>query len=348
MSQYRERLGRSGIFACLRKDATMFVKWSFHFVFILFIATTFVGFAQVDTDTLANLTPEQLQTLVNGLSQEELQQFQPLCQQLFPDPTTAADTAAKMDNGQIVLVLCQSVEAKLGATPSGQSENPLAAGQNEQAQTPRAAGSGGLSGLYKYYSSLGMVYPDGTVVPDPPVYWYFFPDGYVYKGNLGHEAVNCAANFTNGCDTYTLSGGTLTLGDGQPLSFSQSGETLFINGEEWTYVRPESFTLEGSFESTFGASAGSGADASASLSITTITFNDNGTFSLEGATSVVTGVAVASGGSKSSSSSGTYLIRDNNLILSYGDGRVETLVFDYSESAEEGVYGVYVGGTLYY
>jgi hypothetical protein len=315
---------------------------SLRFLFATLIVSSFaVGFSQTDTD-LANLTPEQIQTLVSNLPAEELQQMQSLCEQLFPDPNTAPQAAEQLENGQVMLNLCQEVASKTGGASNPASDNPLS---TQPATTP-PAGAGGLAGLYKYYSSEGTVYPDGTVVPDPPVYWYFFPDGYVYKGVLGHEAVNCASSFIEGCDTYSVSGGTISFGDGQTSSLSQSGETLLIDDQEWTFVEPESFTLEGSYESTSGSSAGFGADASASLSTTTIIFRDDGTFSLEGASSVVTSVPVAPGESTSSSSQGNYLIRDNNILLSYSDGRVEVLAFDYSESPEEGVYGVYVGGTL--
>jgi hypothetical protein len=327
---------------------------SLHFLFTIFlvISSFSVTFSQTESD-LANLTPEQIQTLVNNLSAEELQQMQPLCEQLFPDPTTAPQAAEQMENGQVMLGMCQAVATKLGSPTNPLStDNPLS---TQQAITP-PAGAGGLSGLYKYYSSDYSLGPDGTVIPEPPVYRYFFPDGYVYQGSLGHEAVNCASTFIEGCDTYSVSGSTISFGDGQTSSLSQSGETLFIDDQEWTFVEPESFTLEGSYESSFG-----GSDF---LSVTTLTFRDDGTFTLDGATGVVssdtqtfgdtnatggqsetTTTATASGGS---SQNGTYVIRDNNLVLTYADGRVETLAFDYSESAEDGVYGVYVGGTLYY
>jgi hypothetical protein len=42
------------------------------------------------------------------------------------------------------------------------------------------------------------------------------------------------------------------------------------------------------------------------------------------------------------------VIGDNSITLTYGDGVVKTYVFDYFENEEEGVYGVYIGGRLYY
>jgi hypothetical protein len=311
----------------------------FLFFIVLSVSGFSISFSQTDAD-LANLTPEQIQTLISNISAEELQQMQSLCGQLFPDPSTAPQAAEQLENGQVMLTMCQAVATKLGnptpATNPLSTDNPL----STQQPTP-PAGAGGLSGLYKYYSSDYSLGPDGTVIPEPPVYRYFFPDGYVYKGSLGHEAVNCASTFIEGCDSYSVSGSTISFGDGQTSSLSQSGKTLLIDDQEWTFVEPESFTLEGSYESSFG-----GSDF---LSVTTLTFRDDGTFTLDGATGVVssetTTTTTASGGS---SQNGTYVIRDNNLILSYADGRVETLAFDYSESAEDGVYGVYVGGTLYY
>jgi hypothetical protein len=340
-----------------------FMKSFLRHLVIAVMAYSFVAFAQVDTTTLANLSPEEIQTLVNNFSSEELAQMQSLCQQLFPDDASAPETAKQMDNGQVILGVCQAVATKLGGndTATGQADNPLGAQQNTNplqttAQTTPAKDAGGLSGLYKYYDSSYEVNVDGSVVPNPPKYWYFFSDGYVYKGNLGHEAVNCASAPIEGCDSYTVSGDTISFGDGQSSVFTPSSDTLMIDDQEWIYVKPESFTLEGSYESTSGSST--------FLNINTITFRDDSTFSFDGATGVVSsdtqtyGDTTATGGQTETTTtatgfgedgqSGTYLIRDNNIILTYPDGKVETLTFDYSESPEEGVYGVYVGGTLYY
>jgi hypothetical protein len=272
------------------------------------------------------------------------------------EATACANLPALLQNSSLTelypqeMQLLPSIAQMLGqgaSESSAPATNPL--GNTEPATQAPPTGAGSLSGLYNYYSSDYSLGVDGSVIPDPPKYWYFFPDGYVYKGTLGHEAVNCANNMED-CDTYVLSGSTITFGDGESKMFSQSGDTLMIGSQEWSYIKPESFTLEGSYESTYGGSG--------FLNLTTFTFRNDGTFSLEGAAGVIsvdeqdngdgTKTTTTATGYDENANTGSYVIRDNNIILSYSDGRVKTLTFDYFESAEEGVYGVYVGGTLYY
>jgi hypothetical protein len=270
------------------------------------------------------------------------------------EATACANLPALLQNSSLTALYPQEMQLLPNITEMfGQatSESTITSGQNNPLANASAppTGAGGLSGLYNYYSSDYSLGVDGSVIPDPPKYWYFFPDGYVYKGTLGHETVNCAANMED-CDTYVISGSTITFGDGDSKTFSQSGDTLLLGDQEWSYIKPESFTLEGSYESTYGGSE--------FLNITTFTFRDDGTFSLEGAAGVIsvdeqdngdgTKTTTTATGYNENANTGSYIIRDNNIILSYTNGEVKTLAFDYFESAEEGVYGVYIGGTLYY
>jgi hypothetical protein len=256
-------------------------------------------------------------------------------------------------------------QADSGQTESGQSANPLATPQsdttNSQATTtPPPTGTNTLSGLYSNYDTGATFDGTGTgsFVAKGPDYWYFFPDGYVYKGDLAHQGIDCSTatndDGTPLCDTYLIAADTITFGDGKTRSFMNTGERLEIEGATWFYSPPESFTLEGSYEAVSGGGV-------VSLNISTINFLDDGTFSWGSATGInlVDTQEVGTGdGTETtttsvtnfdeSSKSGTYVIADNSVTLTYSDGTVKNYVFDYFEDDEGYVDGVYIGGRLYY
>jgi hypothetical protein len=253
-----------------------------------------------------------------------------------------------------------------GQTSSEQSANPLAtpqidtAANTQPATTPPATGTNTLSGLYSNYDTGSTFDGTGTgsFVANGPDYWYFFPDGYVYKGDLAHQGIDCTTatndDGTPLCDTYVIAADTITFGDGKTRAFVNTGERLEIDGNTWFYSPPESFTLEGSYEAVSGGGV-------VSLNISTINFLDNGTFSWGSATGVnltdTQEVGTGDGTETTttsvtnfdeSSKSGSYVIADNSVTLTYSDGTVKNYVFDYFEDDEGFVDGVYIGGRLYY
>jgi hypothetical protein len=269
--------------------------------------------------------------------------------------------------------LLPSIAEALGQTNSGQTQadaeqstNPLANPQsdttaNSQATTtPPPTGTNTLAGLYSNYDTGSTFDGTGTgsFVANGPDYWYFFSDGYVYKGDLAHQSIDCTTatndDGTPLCDTYLITADTITFGDGKTRSFINTGERLEIEGATWFYSPPESFTLEGSYEAVSGGGA-------VSLNISVINFLDDGTFSWDSSTGVnltdTQEVGTGDGTETTttsvtnfdeSSKSGTYVIADNSVTLTYSDGTVKNYVFDYFEDDEGFVDGVYMGGRLYY
>jgi hypothetical protein len=266
---------------------------------------------------------------------------------LYPDEMQLLPSMAEMvgqpDSGEAANPLAEQTDEPLATTPDSQPLSP-------------PAGAGGLSGLYHYLDTGYTLDAYGGVVPNGYDYWYFFPDGYVYTGGLGHEAVDCASN-SEDCDTYTVSGDTITFSDhgstfsdGEPKAFSQAADTLTIDGNEWSYVKPESFTLEGSYEAVSGGGG--------FLNISTMSFWNDGRFADGSASGVILSETQDNGDNTETTTSttdyddtldsGSYVIANNSITLTYNDGTVKSYVFDYYESEEDGVFGVYVGGGLYY
>jgi hypothetical protein len=245
-----------------------------------------------------------------------------------------------------------------------EQNNPLATPAqttlNTQPTTLPSTDATLLSGLYSNYDTGSTFDGTGTgsFVANGPDYWYFFPDGYVYKGDLAHQGIDCTTatkdDGTPLCDTYIIAADTITFGDGTTRSFVNTGERLEVDGNTWFYSPPESFTLEGSYEAVSGGGA-------VSLNISVINFQDDGTFSWDSSTGVnltdAQEVGTADGTETTttsvtnfdeSSKSGTYVIADNSVTLTYSDGTVKNYVFDYFEDDEGFVDGVYMGGRLYY
>lgn len=251
--------------------------------------------------------------------------------------------------------LLPGIAEMLGQTNTEQT-NPLTTPPtNSQATTP-PSGTSTLTGLYvSFETGSGF---DGTgFVPNGPDLWYFFSDGYVYKGDLAHQVIDCASatndDGTPLCDTYILSADTITFGDGVTRSFLNTGKRLEIDGTTWFYSPPESFTLEGSYARSSGNSS--------VMSNTTITFRADGTFSWDNASGVniideqrvgtsdgIETTTTSVTDFNESSSSGTYVIADNSITFTYTDGTVKSYAFDYLEDEEGGVEGVYLGSTPYY
>jgi hypothetical protein len=308
--------------------------------------STGAAFQAQFTERFAGIEAEACEDLPRLLQGEEanLTALYPREMQLLPSIAEALGQA-------------NSSQTNSEQTNSEQNANPLANPQtNAQITTPPPSGTSSLSGLYvSYETGSGF---DGTgFVPNGPDLWYFFSDGYVYKGDLAHQSIDCkVATKDDGtplCDTYVITADTITFSDGETRSFLNTGQRLEIAGQSWFYSPPESFTLEGSYGRTSGNSS--------VLSNTTIIFRADGTFSWENASGVnlvdEQKVGTADGiettttsvtDFNESSNSGTYLIADNSITFTFSDGTVKSYAFDYLEDEEGGVEGVYLGSTPYY
>jgi hypothetical protein len=254
----------------------------------------------------------------------------------------------------------QAISEPTASEPNNPLATPTQTTPNTQPTTPPSTDATMLSGLYSNYDTGATFDGTGTgsFVANGPDYWYFFPDGYVYKGDLAHQTIDCTTatndDGTPLCDTYVIAADMITFGDGKTRSFINTEKRLEIDGNTWFYSPPESFTLEGSYEAVSGGGV-------VSLNISTINFLDDGTFSWGSATGInitdeqevgtpdgteTTTTSVTN--FDESSKSGTYVIADNSVTLTYSDGTVKNYVFDYFEDDEGFVDGVYIGGRLYY
>jgi hypothetical protein len=262
------------------------------------------------------------------------------------------------------LYQCPRVGEVVNASPSEQSTAEYQLLPSDVVAPAPTTGAGGLSGMFFYFSgdtrlenrygANGML--NLVMVTDPPKYKYFLPDGYVYHGiyRWSYEALDCTRvkkDNTPLCDTYVISGDSITFGNGDSFSFELLGNNLEIDGKLWEYKKgaPENFTLEGTFTNTRGDSSGT------VMGSTSYTFTSDRTFETDGTTSLVlttpdTGGSQlsVSGYSEEQARTGTYIIRGYSIEFTYNSGLVETRNFSYSAGEAGEVDSIYIGGTLYY
>jgi hypothetical protein len=259
---------------------------------------------------------------------------------------------------------CPRVGEVVNASPSEQSSAEYQLLPPDVVAPAPPTGAGGLGGMFFYFSgdtrlenrygANGML--NLVTVTDPPEYKYFLPDGYVYHGiySWSYEALDCARvkkDTTALCDTYVISGDTITFGNGESFSFEQADDDIRIDGELWEYKEPapENFTLEGTFSNTRGDSSGTVMGSSS------YTFKADGTFETNRSTSLVLTTPdmggpqlSVSGYSEDPTRTGTYLIRGYSIEFTYNSGLVETRNVSYATNEAGKVDSIYIGGTLYY
>lgn len=226
------------------------------------------------------------------------------------------------------------------------------------------AGAGGLSGFYMYEDEEGTYVPTfannvaGGYFEFNNEFLYFMPDGYVYDGiyQWSYEALDCSRvkkvdylgqSNVPLCDTYVISGDTITLGKySGASSFFRDGNDLVIDGKRFTYQLPgDSLRFDGRF--LFAAFDGY------TLNERYHTFASDGSFMYEG--SSANNATASVGGTTTYSSSysemptltGTYAIRGNTLELTYADGSVVKQVFSYEKGPSGSVDYIYINGTIY-
>jgi hypothetical protein len=225
------------------------------------------------------------------------------------------------------------------------------------------AGAGGLSGLYidftvnqRIVPALG---PDGMMTTqfefDPPSYFYFLPNGYVYRGvyDWSYEDLDCTRMLKDGtplCDTYVITETGFTFGsEGTTLPFSKDGFNIVIDGVTHFYQTPvDSLALQGVFENTDGSGG-------ISISSTFYEFFPDGTFKVD-RSSAISLTTPEIGGTQTSvtgynedpTSTGKYAIRGNTIEFTYADGSTEKSVFNYDITDTGQVDSVWINGTVYW
>lgn len=218
-------------------------------------------------------------------------------------------------------------------------------------------GAGGLAGFYVYEDEEGEYVP--TFGPIASGYFefhneylYFMPDGYVYPGiyNWSYEALDCSRvrkdNFLH-CDTYVLSGDTITFGSyGSSSSFVKDGNDLFVDGKLFKYQQPaDGLRFDGRF--LFAAFDGYTLDEAY------YTFSKDGTFTAESSSANNVSVSVAGTTTYSSSYSetpvtiGAYAVRNNTIEFIYADSTSVKRVFHFEMNVAGQVEYVYINGTIY-
>jgi hypothetical protein len=224
-------------------------------------------------------------------------------------------------------------------------------------------GAGGLSGLYIDFTMNSRIVPvlgnNGMMTTqmefDPPNYFYFLPDGYVYRGiyDWSYEDIDCTRMLKDGtplCDTYVISDNGITFGsEGTTKPFSKDGFNIVIDGVTHTYQTPvDSLALQGVFENTDGSGG-------ISISSTFYEFFPDGTFKVDRSSAIsYTSPETAgyqttvSGYNEDPTSTGKYAVRGNTIEFTYADSSVQKAVFNYDITDTGQVDSVWINGTVYW
>ncbi len=225
------------------------------------------------------------------------------------------------------------------------------------------AGAGGLSGLYIDFTVNSRIVPtlgpDGMMTTqmefDPPSYFYFLPNGYVYRGiyDWSYEDLDCTRMLKDGtplCDTYVITETGITFGsEGTTKPFSKDGFNIVIDGVTNTYQTPvDSLALQGVFENTDGSGG-------ISISSTFYEFFPDGTFKVDRSSAIsYTSPETAgyqttvSGYNEDPTSTGKYAVRGNTIEFTYADGSTEKAVFNYDITDTGQVDSIWLNGTVYW
>jgi hypothetical protein len=244
------------------------------------------------------------------------------------------------------VILASSTVGTSQSPLSSAPRNPLANSPSQAATLPATQIK--LQGLY-YGSELRnqLNFATNTYEFRAVNYFYLFsPDGRVYYGLPPAEwienfdADEMAKEDSSNLGYYSVSGEQITLSfaEAEPYTqaFSQTSEKLFLGSVQLDPVKPlpSGFTLSGTYYyqsftnlSTPGGVDAGGIEGSVSGQ-STITFYPDGRFdSSSFVSSVSTGTAANATSSETQSGSGTYSFQNYRLILSYDDGRQQTVSF---------------------
>lgn len=165
--------------------------------------------------------------------------------------------------------------------------------------------------------------------------------------NGGPETIDCG---TDSCQSYTISNGTLTLGNGERYSIKVEGGTLFIDDVEMERVRPANADLKLTDEYVYRGYTGLAGISAGSTSWTNwITFYDNGTFKSNRLMLGSVQGGAPTQGAAGGETTGSYRISGNTLVLAYQDGTVENLLFFvHNDSAPGQNNNIQIGENYFY
>ncbi|WP_246183202.1 stalk domain-containing protein [Paenibacillus methanolicus] len=180
----------------------------------------------------------------------------------------------------------------------------------------------------------------------------FMPGKQVLVGSPPHggpETIDCKRD---GCSTYKIANGKMTLADGTSYSIKKSKEGhLTINDVVLFPVDPVTAGLK--LNSTFKHISYYGLigiNAASSSSTSYITFNKDGTFE---STDISLGsldlIVSSTNSAGTSETGGTYRIKGNTLDLYFGDGSVRRTLFFLHDLDEKGaIDSIQIGDDNYY
>lgn len=166
----------------------------------------------------------------------------------------------------------------------------------------------------------------------------FLPGNKIVVGappSGGPETIDCVRDQ---CDTYTISNGHLTLGNGEVHSIGTSEAKLVINNVQLTPVEPVQSDLKLSNSYLYRGYQGLIGISSGSVSWSkTIEFREDGTFQSDSLMLGSVEGGAPTQGAAGSGTSGSYRISGNTIVLAYGDGSAETLLFFIHENDSEDI-----------
>ncbi|GBF76726.1 hypothetical protein PA598K_05212 [Paenibacillus sp. 598K] len=203
--------------------------------------------------------------------------------------------------------------------------------QVNQGISPPAASAKGLSGLYASHSlDLLGSRSCGGVCWDT---FFFVDDRHVIQElpETGVDRLDCAKD---GCLTYEVKGGKLTLSNGNSYTLEiKPGGDVVIDGDAYTRHAPlERKVLDGKYEASGYTSAPGGTGVAR---VSTYVFRPDGTFTDSNWTGVTadgsedggSGTGVSSTITSGSEASGTYTVQGYTILFRYKDGSSASRMF---------------------
>lgn len=192
-----------------------------------------------------------------------------------------------------------------------------------------------LQGMYYGFRADNGGYECGGICWD---LYTFLPGSKIVVGapdSGGPETIDCTRDQ---CDTYTISSGKLTLGIGDVHSIGVSEGQLIIDDVTLTPVEPIQSDLKLSNSYIYRGYTGLSGISSGSVSWSqTIEFREDGTFKSDSLMLGSVQGGAPTQGAAGSDTSGSYRISGNTIVLAYGDGSTETLLFFIHENDLEDI-----------